>query len=189
MNMTEMTPEAPPPPPPPTSTDIPGPSANIPASPVGQIADDIFWLKYAKDSIEGAKKACDDGAMNLLKVINWIWPIYTATFTVTSIYFSDKLPCTSRVLLGFPILFIFLGYWFAQNSLLPIFTKFDPRIPYEIRQQYNYVMDRRKTRITWATVCCLLAVVSLSFGLFFIRAKGYDTAKTPTVNVPNSNSK
>jgi len=164
----------PPPPPPPN----PGGTGSGASSHVTAIADDLFWLKHARDSIEGAKKACDDGAQNLLRVIAWIWPIYTGTFATGSFFAAGGMSTESRVLFSAPILLIFLAYWSAQYSLLPVFTRTDPRIPYEIRKSYNKVMEQKKCRIQVATVLCLLAVISLSAGLFLLRVDHPDALKS-----------
>ena len=166
---------------------LPGDGNNAAPSKIITIADDLFWLKYAKESIEGAKKACDDAAQNLLKIIAWIWPIYTATFASTSIFFQQKMCFYTRAFLALPILFIFIAYWVAQYSLLPVFTKFDPRIPLEIRAQYNHVMHKKKKRLGWATFWCFVAVIFLSLGLYFIRAEGIDNSKSdsPPAGVHN----
>ena len=173
-------PVAPPPipiPPDPTKTKDAG--SDNPASKILAIADDVYWLKNARDSIDAAHKACDDAAQVLLKIIAWIWPIYTAAFAAGSIYFSKKMDTPTRILLALPILLIFLAYWFAQYALLPVFTKFDPRIPYEIRKEYNYVMNKKKCRLNWAMIYCLLAVLSLSIGLFIIRVDGLGAGNAP----------
>lgn len=167
--MSETTPGSPVGKPAPPDGGGPAVGTAIPTSKIMFIADDAFWLKYAKESIEAGKKACDDGAQTLLRIITWIWPIYTGTFAVGSLYFSNRMNCGSRVLLALPVLFIFLGYWCAQRSLLPIFLKYDPRIPFEIRRNYNKVMKLRRERLGYATIFCLFAVLTLSIGLIFVR--------------------
>jgi hypothetical protein len=158
---------------------VPGPAAGTeedtqPVSKIISIADDVFWIKYAKESIEGAKKACDDAAQNLIKIVTWIWPIYTATFASASIFFQAKIPENTRIFLAIPIPLIFTAYWAAQFVLLPVFTKFDPRIPYEIRREFNHVMSIKKFRLKLANFLCLLAVIFLSLGLYYIREKALD---------------
>lgn len=164
---------------PPDGNGKTGNGGNAPVQKMIVIADDLFWLKYAKESIEGAEKACDDAAQTLLKIVAWAWPIYTATFASTSVYFMPKTDCPTRIFLALPIPLLFVAYWLASCSLLPVFTEFDPRIPFEIRSQYNYVMTQRKKRLNWATIVCFAGVLFLSLGLFFIRANPLDQKPSP----------
>jgi len=131
-----------------------------------EIANDEYWLKYGKSSIEQSLSSRNEAAAKLEKMTLWFWGLYTATFTIgVSINVIDA-PTIILIMLASLIVLLILTYWFCILAQLPVHAEFDPAIPYEIKEAFNAGLKVKNRRFSIARYLTLFSALVLSSALF-----------------------
>lgn len=139
-----------------------------------EIADDAFWLEYAKSTIQNSITTRNEAASKLEKMTLWFWGLYTASFTIgVSINLIDA-PTTILVLLALPVFTLIITYWLCVRAQFPVTAEYDPVIPIEIKDGFNRGLKIKNRRFQSAVISTLISAFLLGFALFslsFVKKK------------------
>ena len=133
-----------------------------------EIINDEYWLNYAKQSVINSITARNDGAAKLEKMTLWFWGLYTTSFIIGVTINLIDAPKWVLVLLGLPIITLIITYWLCVWTQLPTIRSItiDPRIPYEIRSDYNHSVKVKNKRYHYALGSTLISAILLAISLF-----------------------
>jgi hypothetical protein len=129
---------------------------------IDNIANDKYWLKYAESSISGALTKINEGAAKLEKLTIWFWSTYTAVVTIGISMSLIKVPPLVLLILASPILSIIITYWYCVRAQLPVYGRYDPRIPYTIKRAFAAGIKLKNKRLRCARYLTLLSALLLS---------------------------
>lgn len=130
-----------------------------------ELINDQYWLKYAQKTVENSITARNDAAAKLEKMTLWFWGLYTASFTIGVSINLIKAPLPVLVLLASPIATLIITYWLCVRAQLPVMAKFDPRIPYEIKEAYNEGLKIKYRRFVWSLIFTFISALLLCSAL------------------------
>lgn len=124
--------------------------AGTTAAPNISVVNDLYWLKWASDSVGTADDTRRASAEKLIGAVGWFWTVYVAV-AVAGVAFADRdfsLPVALVVLL--PVASLVLAYLLALWVTVPVVLAYDARNPSEIRAAYLTVMTEQGGRAKWA---------------------------------------
>ena len=127
--------------------------------------DHAYWFKASQAMVENAASARIEMAKTVQTMIGWLWTVYAAG-AVVGVSLSEKSFAPEVLaLIAAPVPILLVAYWLAVWAQAPIATRFDPRIPADIRNKYNWSVRIRAKRLTAALVVSLLSVVVVAAAL------------------------
>ncbi len=133
--------------------------------PVKPTIDAQFWFDLSKKMVEDAASKRNEAAVKLQKFTVWLWGIYTASAAVGIALSKTSYSLPVIILIASPSTVLIFAYWLALWVQMPVPTRFDRRIPAEIRNAHKKGVKTKSLKLKWAIVLSLIAAVLVSFAL------------------------
>lgn len=127
--------------------------------------DDQFWFDVSKEMVESAISKRNEAAAKLQKFIVWLWGIYTASAAVGIALSKTSYSLPVIILIASPSAILIFAYWLALWVQMPVPTRFDRRIPEEIRNAHRKGVNTKSWKLRCAIVLSLFAAVLVSLAL------------------------
>lgn len=133
--------------------------------PVKPTIDAQFWFDLSKEMVESSASKRNEAATKLQKFIAWLWGIYTASAAVGIALSKTSYSLPVIILIASPSAVLIFAYWLALWVQMPVPTRFDRRIPAEIRDAHKKGVKTKSWKLRWAIVLSLIAAVLVSLAL------------------------
>lgn len=127
--------------------------------------DDQYWFEFSKKMVDSGVTSRNEAAAKLQTLIVWLWGIYTASAAVGISLSKTFYSLPIILLIASPSFVLIIAYWLAHWVQMPIGAKFDPRIPWDIKQAYLKAVNAKSKRLFATLALSLLAAVLVSFAL------------------------
>jgi hypothetical protein len=149
-----------------------------------EMADDLFWLKFAKDHITDAVSSRDEAAKTLDTYLKFVWAIYTGFFAISTAFSIIPGSVITKLVMGLPVLIIPIAGFYCVKTQLPVFESFHPDEPDSIiRDLYAKIISQKNKDLTTAKLLALISALSIGVAVFIFRLGDMATNYTVTVSV------
>lgn len=154
-----------------------------------EIVDDEYWLKYAKTVVENSISTVNDATVKLEAAAKAIWGIYSVGYITEIVTKAFNVPFWLQIILALPIVILIYTYWACTNVQMPVVSKFDPRIPEEIRDSYIEVLGIKNKHFYNAFISTFVFVVVFAISLFLLAILNQKSVPSTSFGVFYGNNK
>lgn len=132
------------------------------------LVDDTYWLGRATQMVEGALDQRVATADRLTSTAAWLATLTTAGVTSLVALRKPEIDSTLVVLLALDLATVIAAYVAGLLASQPRFRSFDPRIPDEIRQAHESMVNSVRRSLMAATALVIVAAVLSSVVLVLV---------------------
>ncbi len=125
------------------------------------VINDRFWLGYARSSTEATVAGQAAAAQQLATAVGWFWTAYTATAIAGLTFLANRPSVMRTIVLLSPSAVLIVAYLVATWAALPLATRYDPRVPDEIKASYLLVVRTQRQRLLHAKQLTALSAASV----------------------------